>query len=372
MKTSFHPGSVRGIPIEVSYTWLAVLLIVATVLATQVLPALRPSWSTTAYWVVGFCTSLAFFASLLAHELAHGLAAAREGVAVRRVTLFALAGATELDDEPASPRVEAVVAASGPLASLVLGGMFAALWLLCDDASEHAGAVGLYLFSANCALAALDMLPSLPLDGGRILHSIVWRRIGDYDRATRVAARSGRALGIALLPGGAAVGALLYWFSGLCVAFLGLFLVAASWASQRQAELRRSLEGLTARDLMVVPRAVPAGATLEEAAGGAGPGEEGVYLLVGAPNDAQGVLCPDRLAAVPRRRWSTTLVAGVMTPIGQVGTVAPDDSGLTVLEKAQRARAGLMAVLSGAGEVVGVIRREDMLKMDRTGTIPGA
>jgi len=372
MKASFQLGRVRGVPVEVSYTWLGVLLVVAAVLATQVLPALRPSWSTTAYWVVGLFTSFGFLASLLAHEVAHVVAASGEGVAVRRATLFGLAGATELEDEPASPRAEAAVATSGPLASIVLGGLFAALWLLGDDAWEHAGAVGLYLFSANCALAALDLLPSVPLDGGRILRSIVWQRTGDYDRATRVATRTGRDLGIALLLGGAAVGALVYWFSGVCVAFLGLFLVVASWASQRQAQLRRRLQGLTARDLMVVPWAVPGSTTLEEAIGSAAPGEERLCLLVGAPNDALGVLCPDRLGAVPRRRWSTTLVAGVMTPMKKIGAVASEDSGLTVLEKVQRARGGVVVVLSSAGEVIGVIRRDEVLEVYRTGATPGA
>jgi Zn-dependent protease len=359
MKTSFRLGTICGVPVEISYPWLVVFLLAAAALAHYVIPALRPSWSTQAYWVTGLCTSFLFFASLLIHELAHSVTAVRQGIPVRGVSLSVLGGVTRLAHDPDSPRAEAAVAAAGPLASIALGGTFAALWLLGDDASEHAGAVGLYLFGLNLTLAALDMLPALPLDGGRVLRSIIWRRTGDYDGATRVALRAGNAFGAALLAGGVIVGVAVYWFSGICVGFLGVFLLAASWVSQRQAALRRAVRGLAARDLMVVPRMVSATTKLEELASGMSSGAGDTCLLVGSPGGAEGIVCSDQIEDVPRRKWPATSVAEIMSPLAKVEAVGPDDSGLSVLEKIEEARYGLVVVVAG-GQVLGLITCGDL------------
>jgi hypothetical protein len=237
--------------------------------------------------------------------------------------------------------------------------MFAALWLLGDNVSEHAGAVGLYLFSLNLAVGVFDLLPALPLDGGRILRSVVWGWTRDYDRATGVALHTGQALSAVLVVGGVVVGVLVYWFSGFFVAFLGLFLFAATLASQREAAVRRGVRDLDARDLMVTPAAIDPEATLEEAASASSLGGGDQCLLVGVPRAAQGVVCPDQIEDVPRRKRGATPVADVMTPMEKVEAVALDESGPRVLDRMEEARARILVVVSGE-EVVGVIRRKDV------------
>jgi len=349
----------------INYSWFAIFILITLTLAQYVFPEFYPEWTAPAYWIIGLFTSLLFFASLLIHELAHSMMAIRKGIVVRDITLFIFGGASRISREANSPGAEFLMAIVGPLSSVALAGFFAILWLLGRNTSEPLTAVGMYLCWINLALAAFNMLPGFPLDGGRVMRSIVWWRSRNYRRATRVATLTGQAVGGMLVLGGVTMAVLVYWFSGLWLAFLGVFLYIAAWVSMRQAILRDGLKGLTARDLMTMGcRAVPSEMRLETL------GNE--YLLPGGPRCAlisgrdglAGVITVNDLKDVPRRRWQTTSAGEVMTPAEKIGVVQPEDDGLVVLEKMGEGRTDILLVESG-GSVLGIIDRYNLQGISR-------
>ncbi len=372
MKSSFQLGKIMGIPIGINYSWFAIFLLITVALAQYFFPEFYPGWSTPAYWIAGLFSSLLFFASLIVHELAHSFVAVRRGIEVKSITLFIFGGAARISREAASPGTELFMALAGPLSSVALAGLFALIWLLGENTSEPVAATGFYLFLTNLALAVFNMLPGLPLDGGRVLRSIIWWRGGNYRRATRVATFTGQALGGLLVMGGVVVAILVYWFNGLWLAFLGGFIYLAAWASQRQGMLRNGVQGLTARDLMKGDcQEVPAKMSLETL--------DNEYLLpgghhcvlVGGKDGLAGVITPRDLKLVPKRRWSTTPVAEIMVPVERIGVVYPDDDGLTVVERMGEKGADVLLVMS-ADTVVGVIERDHLQVMSRARWESGA
>jgi len=357
MKSTFHLVSIRGIPIGIHYSWFAIFFLVTLTLSQYVFPEFFSDWTAPAYWLVGLCTSLLFFASLLLHELAHSIVAVRSGIMVRGITLFIFGGAARISREADRPGTELFMATAGPLMSVALAGMFALVWWLSRNISEPIAAMGFYLCWINLALAVFNMLPGFPLDGGRVLHAVVWWRSGDVGRATRVATLGGQAFGCLLILGGVAIGVFVYWFSGIWLAFLGAFLYVAARASQRQATLREGLQDLTARDLMISDcRIAPPEMDLEKldsehfSAGGYS------CVLVGGISGIAGVITKQDLKDVPRRRWQVTSAAEAMVPVGKIGVVRPEDDALSVLERMGDGSIEVLLVMSG-GALVGVIER---------------
>ncbi|HEU5109608.1 MAG TPA: site-2 protease family protein, partial [Micromonosporaceae bacterium] len=184
MRQTVRLGRVAGIPVGVHWSVLVVLVLLAQGLAAAVLPAAvpgRPGWQ---YWVVAAGTTVLFVASLLAHELAHALAALRCGVRVERVTLWLLGGVAELSGQPARPRQELGIAAVGPLTSLAAGGVFFAATVMSAGRLPELAVVAVaWLAWINLVLALFNLLPAAPLDGGRVLRALLWQRWSDPVRA---------------------------------------------------------------------------------------------------------------------------------------------------------------------------------------------
>ena len=365
MKSSFNFARIMGIPIGINYSWFVIFFLITATLGQYVFPWLYPDWSTPVYWIVGLCTSLLFFASLLAHELAHSFVAVRRGIEVRSITLFIFGGAARIAREAPVASTELLMAVAGPLSSVALAGVFALIWLLSRNTLEPLAAMSIYLCWINLALAAFNMLPGFPMDGGRVLRSIIWWRSGSYMKATRVATLAGEALGCLLILSGLAFGVLVYWFNGLWLALVGGFLFAAARASYRQAVLRDSLQGLTAQELMTGDcQMVPEQLTLETLVNEYLPPAGHGCLLVGEWGRVRGTVTLQDTKLVPKRRWHITPVAEAMTPVEKLGVVYPGDDGLTVLERMQEGGIGLLLVVSG-DMVVGVIERARLLELSR-------
>src|SRR5579875_2005645 len=197
MGESLHLGRFRGISVGVNWSLVPVFVLVAWSLATTLLPSAAPGHAGWGYWLFALLTAAAFYASLLAHELGHALLARRHGVGVRGIVLWVFGGVAQLEGDTPSPRAELELAAAGPAVSLALAaaglGAAAALAALRAD-SLLVAAVG-WLGAINALLAVFNLLPAFPLDGGRILRSLLWWRWGDRERATAAAARVGRAGG---------------------------------------------------------------------------------------------------------------------------------------------------------------------------------
>jgi len=200
MRQTFAFGRVAGIPVGASWSAIVTLAVIVDLLAVSALPAAVPRQPEALYWGVGAVAAVAFLASLLAHELAHALAARRHGIRVRSVTLWMLGGVTQLDGDLATPRADLQIALAGPAASLLTGVVFlgVALAVIAAGGPRVAAAAAMCLALMNGVLAAFNLLPGAPLDGGRVLRAVLWHHWADRQRADRGAASAGRAIGAVL------------------------------------------------------------------------------------------------------------------------------------------------------------------------------
>ena len=234
MSGSFRIGSLFGIPLSVHYTWFAVFALITVQLGFLFgEPGNYPQWNFIERWGMALATSLLFFASVVVHELSHSLVALRRGIPVLGITLFIFGGVSQLSREATQPRWEAAIAAAGPLTSLALSALFFAIAFVVGSAETHVEGAAMLLGIINLALAVFNMLPGFPMDGGRVLRAVVWSVTRSYSRATRVAASTGRLVGLGI----AAAGVLLFLLQGdvgaLWLVFVGLFLESAARSSYR-------------------------------------------------------------------------------------------------------------------------------------------
>ncbi|MDO8750071.1 MAG: site-2 protease family protein, partial [Dehalococcoidia bacterium] len=231
MRPSFRLGRIAGVEIGVHYTWLFAFALIAWSLAAGFFPISFPGWSPVAYWATGVAAALLLFVSVLLHELAHSFVAKAKGLPVRGITLFIFGGVSNIGGEAAKAKDEFVIAIVGPLTSLVLAGFFWLLYSVLMNTSrlwsgqgEPLAATLFYLSLINLMLAAFNLLPGFPLDGGRVLRSILWGTTGSLAKATRIAASVGQAFGWLLIAWGVYQVLGGNYLGGLWIAFIGWFL----------------------------------------------------------------------------------------------------------------------------------------------------
>src|ERR1700736_2103922 len=194
MPGSFRIGKIAGIDINIHVSWIIILVLLTWSLATGWFPQLYPGWSTATYWVVSLIASLLLFVSVLLHELAHSLVARRRGLHVKNITLFVFGGVSNIEQEPKSAGIEFQMAFVGPLTSIVIGVVCFLLQLPLRGSNSPLEGILFYLAVTNVLLGLFNLVPGFPLDGGRVLHSIVWRLTGHTRQATRIASLTGQAI----------------------------------------------------------------------------------------------------------------------------------------------------------------------------------
>jgi Zn-dependent protease len=315
-------GRLAGIDILVHWSWLVIFSLLTWSLAESLFLHDYPSWTRAEAWVAAAITSLVVFASVLVHELSHSIMARRQGMDVSSITLFIFGGVSALTEEPRSPRQELTIAAVGPATSLLLAGLFGVGGLLFKGA---AGTALLYLAFINAVLAAFNLLPGFPLDGGRLLRALAWARRGDLLEATRIASLSGTVLAYALMAGGLLVFLFGGLVSGLWFIVIGLFLRLQAEGSFRQVIMRDVLQGIPVaaavrRDVHPVPPQLSLSSLSD-------------YVL--AYNDRRypvlsgdrllGLVCLGDLQKYPRDEWQARSVSEVMTPWERLQVVQTSD-----------------------------------------------
>jgi Zn-dependent protease/CBS domain-containing protein len=241
-----------GIPVRVDFSWLLILFMITYSLAVGYFPAQLPGFTAPTYWGMGFVGAMGLFASILFHEFSHALVARHYQLKIDGITLFIFGGVAEMEDEAASPKVEFLMAAVGPLASLILAALFFGLnfSLARADANPGLQLLFYYLSFMNGILAIFNLVPAFPLDGGRIFRSALWAWQKDYNRATRISAYLGMAFGWLLV----AYGGLQVVRGGLIGGFwyvlIGFFLKRASEASLSQLKMKKMLETVSVASVM--------------------------------------------------------------------------------------------------------------------------
>jgi Zn-dependent protease len=256
MRRSLTLGHIAGVPIRIHINWFLIAALVTWSLASGYYPQVYPTWGEYTYWVVGLVTAGLFFVSVLLHELAHAIVALREGIPVKSITLFILGGVAHIGHEPETAGSEFKIVAAGPGISLLLAGTFYLLYLVTGF-FPIGSAVALYLFQINIILAVFNLIPGFPLDGGRILRSLIWKLTRDFFRATRFARSSGLFIAFLFILAAAAFSLKGNYFSGLWIGFIGLYLGNAAQESYRQVvplERGEPLSAITTADEQIRPQ----------------------------------------------------------------------------------------------------------------------
>lgn len=353
-------GRIFGISIDLDYTWFLIVGLLAWLLAVSYYPAEFHNWTTGQYWLMGSVTAVMLFVSVLAHELAHSVVARRRGIAVPRITLFLFGGLSQIASEPSNAGDEFWIAVVGPLTSFALAAFFWEIEPLVA-AMPQLFAMVKYLAFLNLILAAFNLFPGFPLDGGRVLRAAVWRITGNYRRATIAAAVTGRFFGFLLIFAGVWMALTGAFFNGLWTAFIGWYLESAA-GSQFQQEIWKSLIGrhkveeAMRRDF---PR-IPGSITLQELVDHYILAGEGHNFIVSGPSGPAGIVTLATLRAAPRSAWPITTVSQVMLPIQKLATIGPEAPLWSALEQMGRNGAEELPVIEGNG-VVGMLSREDVL-----------
>jgi Zn-dependent protease/CBS domain-containing protein len=364
MNETFRLGRVAGIAVGVNWSVLAIVLLFAWSLATVTLPEFAPGYGDAGYWVAAVVLALLFFTCLLAHELAHSVVARRNGVEVESITLWLLGGVSKLRGEAHDPTAELRIAGAGPGTSALLGLLFggiAAALALFDAPTLAVASVG-WLGAINGMLAAFNLVPAAPLDGGRLLHALVWRRTGDHARATQAATTAGRWFGIALV----ALGLLLVFggaVTGLWFVLLGWFVITAARAEATHELLEGAFAGLRVRDLMTPsPIVVPAGTTVADLVDDWFLRHRcSAFPVVDELGTIVGLVTLQRVRSVDRRAWPGLHTQDVADALDNVASASPDEPIIGVLQRAAGRPGGNGRILVfDRGRLVGIVSPTDL------------
>jgi Zn-dependent protease len=357
-------GSVLGFEIRIDYSWFIIFFLILWTLGFGIFPAAAPGLAPATHLLMGLAGTLLFFASLLAHELAHSLVARAKGIPVEGITLFIFGGMAHMRMDFEKPRDEFQVAGVGPLSSLGI----AALFYLVYWAGGQAGwggavtAVAFYLAYINLVLAVFNLFPGFPLDGGRLLRAAIWQRTGDPRRATRHATTGGRILGYLLIGFGILNLFAANLIGGLWLIFIGWFLRAAAGGTARDFVVPPTLAGVRAAQVMTPhPYRVPGDISLHEFV------DEHVFrgrhqsYPVVLDERPVGIITLDRVKQVPREEWATRTVAEAMVPADDQTLVRPEEGMERVLESLGRSPARRVLV-TRRGELLGIITQSDIAR----------
>ncbi|HZU86420.1 MAG TPA: site-2 protease family protein, partial [Anaerolineaceae bacterium] len=358
---------VWGIPLRLHSSWFMIFFLITWTLATGYFPVEYPALGGAVYWILGAVTSLLFAASVLLHELGHSWVALREGVPVRGVTLFLFGGVAQIDKEPSTAGGEFRIAIMGPVVSFALALLFSLLWAL-DQSVPFLAAPSAYLARINFSLALFNLIPGFPLDGGRVLRSIVWKLTGSLPKATHFATGAGQLVAFGFIAFGiynVLQGGL---FNGLWLIFIGWFLQNAAAATAFQSSMQQSLRGVRVEQVMsreftflpinwslqmVVDRRVLNG------------GERTFLVTDAFGGKLEGMLTLREISAVPQERWPLTVVRDVMVPCERLIVARPQADLLAALQRMDEANVAQVPVLDDLGVAQGVLSREQVLRYVR-------
>jgi Zn-dependent protease/CBS domain-containing protein len=360
--------SVLGIRVVADYSWFLIVTLIAGTLSVGWFPSVLPNRSLAQYVALGVITAFFFFASVLVHELSHSVVAVLNGIPVRRITLFLFGGVAEISKEPPDPGTELRVALAGPATSAVLAALFwtAVLVMSARPGRPASQLAFLYLALANTFLLVFNLLPGLPLDGGRILRAIVWRATGNLTRATYVASVAGKALAALLILGGLfAILSRNYIIPGLWLIFIALFLRQAADTSYKQLLARKSLGDALVGNAMT-PRVVtvPPTIALSELVDTYFLHHPFICYPVVDGERPVGLVTVKDVKHVPRAKWESTTVADTMTPLDEQTVLSPGDTVSTAVMKMGDSGLGRLPVIDG-GRLVGILTRRDIMNYIR-------
>ncbi len=355
-------------------SWIVLAFLITWSLATGYFPSRYRDLPRETYWWMGVVSALGLFGSIVIHEFAHAVVARRRGLPMKGITLFIFGGVAEMGGEPADAGTEFMMAIVGPIASAVLGCLAFAIYYMERDVwpAQITGVLE-YLSWINWTLAAFNLIPAFPLDGGRVLRSAIWHWNGNLTRATQIAARIGSGFGAVLM-----ALALLQLFSGNVLSaiwwfLIGMFLRGAAQASYQQVVIRGALEGEPIRRFMKTDLiTVPPNISIEDLI------EHYVYKhhhrmfpVVTGSDHLAGCITTDQVKSIPRDEWNRHSVQELVQPCSMENTVSPETDAITALSKMRNSGISRLLVVD-KDRLVAIVALKDLLdfislKMDLQG-----
>ncbi|HEX2915316.1 MAG TPA: M50 family metallopeptidase [Chloroflexia bacterium] len=355
---------IAGIRIEIDLSWLIILALVVFSLGAGYFPASFPNWGSGQIWLAAIITALLFFLSVLIHELSHSLVAKARGIDVESIRLFIFGGVSNIKQEARRPSEEFLISVVGPISSIILAGIFYLIGLVAAPNSAIRAVAG-YLAVINIALGIFNLIPGFPLDGGRVLRSILWGTTKNFTTATRIAANVGKFVGYLFIFLGVWIAMAGGLIDGLWIGLIGWFIINAANQSYQQVVLNNMLQGVTVGQVMSRPReTVLPGISLAQLVHDyfiyrgerVLPIVENGYLV--------GIVAPENLRQVPPEQWNVTPVSHVMTRRQNVQVARPTDDLRSMIEKlSQQDQSQFMIpVLDENNQFVGIITPQEIMR----------
>jgi Zn-dependent protease/predicted transcriptional regulator len=359
---AWRVARIKGIDINIDPSWLIIFALITFSLGSFYFPKIYPQWSRYIHWIAGLAASILFFLSVLFHELAHSFVATWQGEKVNSITLFIFGGAAQIREEPDSPGKEFLMAIVGPISSIFLAFFFFLVWIIFKNFNQPIAAIGTYLSVINIILAAFNLIPGFPMDGGRVLRSILWKVTRNLKTATLVASTIGRIFALLLIIVGIWQIFTENFIGGLWLIFIGWFLHNAAMVSYRQVVMKGILRKIQAEDLMSrYFEKVPSDLSVEELVDNYLLHGRGHAFLVMDGNDLKGAVCLEDVKEIPREKRGRTAVKEIMTPKEELHSVSSSDTGHKVLSQFGIKDVHQVPVIDNS-IVKGIICRSDIIK----------
>ena len=353
-----------GIRIRIDQSWFIAFFLFAWTLSFGYFPLQVPDYSAFTYWIAGTLSSLGLFACVLLHELSHCFVAQRLGGQVRQITLFIFGGVSELAQNASnSPKTEFLTTIAGPTASLALGLLFLTIsYFVGGFVDRIAMEMIHYLYYVNFLLAAFNLIPGFPLDGGRVLRSYLWYRSGDLGRATKTASRVGRLFAMTLIGFGLISVLAGHIIPGAWLILIGLFLKSSAETEYRSFELRTGLQNLTVREIMVPPVAVHSEMTISEFLNDFVFHYHYRVFPVVDSDRFVGMIDVRSIKKVPVKDWPTTRIDAFLCDSSSYCVLDPDTQAADALRRLMTDDRSKAPVVQN-GMLLGVLTRSDLFKV---------
>jgi Zn-dependent protease/CBS domain-containing protein len=353
-----------GFEVKAEWSWLILAVLITWSLASSVFPGDNAGLSRATYWWMGAAGALGLFGSVVFHELCHSMVARRYGLPIKGITLFIFGGVSEMEEEPPSAQSEFVVALAGPVSSAVLALAFYALSRAAGGAERPAPAFGVlsYLAAINISLAGFNVLPAFPLDGGRVLRSILWGWKDNLRWATRIASRIGSAFGVLLIVGGVVQLFVGNFVGGLWLFVIGSYLQNASRSSYLRLFVSEAFQGETVRRFMKPdPVTVSPSLSVRQLV------QEYIYRYhhkmfpVVEGTTLVGCVTSRAVQSIPSAAWDQQTVGDLLSECSTQNTISSTADAMDALSKMNRTRNSRLMVVD-EGQLAGVITLKDMLE----------
>jgi Zn-dependent protease/predicted transcriptional regulator len=355
-----------GFEVRIDWSWIIIALLIAWSLSKGLFPSYYKNLSTQTYWLMGIIGALGLFFSIIVHEFSHSLVARKYGVPMKGITLFIFGGVAEMGEEPSSAKVEFMMAVVGPLSSILIALIFYGFYSLGKQGGISAPIIGVvgYLGWINAILAAFNLLPAFPLDGGRILRSILWGAKKNLRWATYISSRIGAGFGILLIVLGVVQVFRGNFIGGMWWFLIGMFLQGAAKTSYQQLITRRALEGEPiSRFMKTDPVTVSPTISLEQLV------EDYIYKyhfkmfpVVEDSHRILGCITTKHVKEIPREEWRQKTVGEVVTQCSSENTIEPQVDAMKALSVMNRTGNSRLMVVE-KGRLVGIISLKDMLEL---------